>query len=82
VWPEVLSKITECSIENYSIFFKDNMLFSYFEYYGVNAEDDWTEMAAGPKSQEWWAVMMPMQGTTRLARGRGVVGHHGGSLSS
>jgi L-rhamnose mutarotase len=61
VWPEVLKKITECNIKNYSIFFKDNMLFSYFEYYGVNAEDDWAKMAADRKTQEWWAIMMPMQ---------------------
>jgi L-rhamnose mutarotase len=61
VWPEVLKKITECNIKNYTIFFKDNMLFSYLEYHGVKAEDDWAKMAADPKTQEWWAVMMPMQ---------------------
>jgi len=61
VWPEVLKKITECNIKNYSIFFKDDMLFSYFEYYGNKAEEDWARMAADPKTQQWWAVMMPMQ---------------------
>jgi L-rhamnose mutarotase len=61
VWPDVLKKITECNIRNYSIFFKDNMLFSYFEYHGNKMEDDWAKMAADPKTQEWWAVMKPMQ---------------------
>jgi L-rhamnose mutarotase len=32
VWPEVLQKIRECKIANYSIYFKDNILFRYFEY--------------------------------------------------
>jgi L-rhamnose mutarotase len=70
VWPEVLKKITECNIKNYSIFFKDNMLFSYFEYYGSKVEEDWAKMAADPKTQEWWAVMMPMQ-EPLASRGQG-----------
>jgi L-rhamnose mutarotase len=61
VWPEVLKKIAECNIKNYSIFFKDNVLFGYLEYHGTNAEDDWAKMAADSKTQEWWAIMMPMQ---------------------
>jgi L-rhamnose mutarotase len=61
VWHEVLKKITECNIKNYSIYFKDGVLFSYFEYHGNNVEEDWAKMAADPKTQEWWAIMMPMQ---------------------
>jgi L-rhamnose mutarotase len=61
VWPDVLKKITECNVKNYSIFFKDNMLFSYFEYYGNKWEEDCAKMAADPKTQEWWEVMKPMQ---------------------
>jgi len=30
-WPEILAKITECGIRNYSIYHKDGLLFSYFE---------------------------------------------------
>jgi L-rhamnose mutarotase len=26
-WPEVLEKVRECNIENYSIYLKDNILF-------------------------------------------------------
>jgi len=61
VWPEVLSKITECNIRNYSIFLRDGMLFSYFEYIGEDFKADMARMAADPKTQEWWIIMNPMQ---------------------
>lgn len=61
VWPEVLKKITECKIRNYSIFVKDNLLFAYFEYHGVDFEGDMAKMAEDPKTQEWWAVNKPLQ---------------------
>jgi hypothetical protein len=40
VWPEVLKMITECNIRNYSIYFKDDVLFSYFEYHGSDMKKD------------------------------------------
>lgn len=61
VWPEVLEKISDCNIRNYSIYLKDDLLFSYFEYHGNNLHADWERMAAHPKTQEWWAIMMPLQ---------------------
>lgn len=61
VWPEVLDMISRCNIRNYSIYLKDGLLFSYFEYHGADFEADMAKMAADPKTQEWWAVMMPMQ---------------------
>ena len=61
VWPEVLAMITACNIRNYSIYFKDGFLFSYFEYHGSDYAADMARMAADPKTQEWWAVMQPMQ---------------------
>ena len=61
VWPEVLEMIRACHIENYSIFLKDDMLFGYFEYHGADFQTDMARMAAHPKTQEWWAVMEPMQ---------------------
>lgn len=60
-WPEILEKITECNIRNYSIFLKDNLLFSYFEYHGSDFDADMEKMAADPKTLEWWAIMKPMQ---------------------
>ncbi len=61
VWPEVLKTITACNIRNYSIYQKDNLLFAYFEYVGKDYAGDMARMAADPKTQEWWAVMKPMQ---------------------
>lgn len=61
VWPEVLDMIRQCNIHNYSIFYKDGLLFAYFEYHGSDFEADMAKMAADPKTQEWWNVMMPMQ---------------------
>ena len=61
VWPDVLRTITACNIRNFSIFLKDDLLFAYMEYHGVNREADWAKMAADLKTQEWWAIMEPMQ---------------------
>jgi L-rhamnose mutarotase len=61
VWPEILEMITACNITNYSIFHKDSMLFAYFEYTGNDFAADMAKMAADPKTQEWWDIMMPMQ---------------------
>ena len=61
VWPEVLEMIRDCNIRNYSIYLHEGNLFSYFEYHGSDMEADWARMAAHPKTQEWWAIMKPMQ---------------------
>ena len=61
VWPEILDMIRQCNISNYSIFLKDHMLFAYFEYIGDDFDADMAKMAADPKTQEWWDIMMPMQ---------------------
>ena len=61
VWPEVLATITACNIRNYSIYHKDGQLFAYFEYVGTDFDVDMAKMAADPKTQEWWAIMKPMQ---------------------
>jgi len=61
VWPEVLDTIRRCNIRNYSIYYKDGYLFAYFEYHGHDFEADMARMAADPKTQEWWAIMKPLQ---------------------
>lgn len=61
VWPEVARTITACHIRNYSIFHRDGYLFAYFEYTGADYMADMERMAADPKTQEWWAIMKPMQ---------------------
>lgn len=61
IWPEVADRIRECNIHNYSIFHKDGLLFAFFEYHGEDFAADMEKMAADPKTQEWWAIMKPMQ---------------------
>lgn len=61
VWPEVLAMIQACNIRNYSIFYKDNMLYSYYEYIGNDYEKDMQQMAADPVTQEWWKLCDPCQ---------------------
>ena len=60
-WPEVLAMIRACNIRNYSIYHKDGFLFSYFEYVGSDYEADMARMAADPRTQDWWAIMKPLQ---------------------
>jgi L-rhamnose mutarotase len=61
VWPGVLNTIAACNIHNYSIFLHNHMLFAYFEYHGSDFAADMAKMAADKATQEWWAIMNPMQ---------------------
>ncbi|MGG1553996.1 L-rhamnose mutarotase [Paenibacillus ferrarius] len=61
VWPGVLATIQRCNIRNYSIYYKDGYLFSYFEYIGENYEWDMETMAADPGTQQWWNLCKPCQ---------------------
>ena len=61
VWPEVLDTIRRCRIRNYTIHHHDGTLYAYFEYVGTDFQADMARMAADPKTQEWWAIMEPMQ---------------------
>lgn len=61
IWPRVLEVIRECNIRNYSIYLKDGMMFSYFEYHGTDFAADMAKMAADETTQQWWSVMQPLQ---------------------
>jgi L-rhamnose mutarotase len=61
VWPGVLAMIKKCNIENYSIYYKDGLLFSYFEYVGDDYAKDMQQMAADSVTQEWWKLCEPCQ---------------------
>ncbi len=63
VWPDVLVKIAECNIHNYTIYLREpeNLLFAHFEYHGKDWEADQALMAADPVTQEWWSLCMPCQ---------------------
>ena len=63
VWPDVLAQIKASHIANYSIFLREpeNLLLAYYEYTGSDHDADMAAMAADPRTQEWWALCMPMQ---------------------
>ena len=67
VWPGVLKMIYNCNIRNYSIYYRDGFLFSYFEYIGDNYEADMAEMAKDPETQRWWKETDPCQQTVDTA---------------
>ncbi len=60
-WPEINRIISECNIRNYSIYYKDGYLFSYFEYTGADFEADMAKMAENPVTQQWWKLTDPCQ---------------------
>ena len=53
VWPEILERITNCKIKNYSVFAYEDKLFSFFEYHGQNFETDTKKMRDNKKFEEW-----------------------------
>ncbi|ANE53482.1 hypothetical protein SY85_13610 [Flavisolibacter tropicus] len=64
-WPQVISKIKECNIQNYSIYLQkldeQYFLFSYFEYTGNDFQKDMSKMAADTVTQRWWRETDPCQ---------------------
>ncbi len=62
VWPEVLDKIRDCNIRNYSIFLHEPefLMFGYYEYHGQDHAADMNKMAEHAKTQEWWDLCKPM----------------------
>ena len=61
VWPGVLKIIRTCNIRNYSIYYRDGFLFSYYEYTGDYYDTDMAKMAADPETQRWWKETDPCQ---------------------
>ena len=63
VWPDVLARIAQSGIRNYSIFLREpeNLLFGYWEYHGSDFEADMQQIAADPQTQRWWALCAPCQ---------------------
>jgi len=58
-WPEVLKTITDCNLQNYSIFRHEDMVFSYFEYVGDDYDADMKKMEQDPITQQWWTHTKP-----------------------
>jgi len=64
-WPQVIKKLADCNIQNYSIYLQKieqrYWLFSYFEYTGNNFDADMQKMAADTTTQRWWRETDPCQ---------------------
>jgi len=60
-FPEVLERIHQSNISDYSIFLHDGILFSHMVYTGVNYESDMKAMGTDKSTQEWWKLTDPMQ---------------------
>lgn len=61
VWPAVEATLTRANIRNYTIFLRDELLFSYYEYVGTDHAADQALIAADPATQEWWTHTDPLQ---------------------
>lgn len=58
-WPEVNAMIKACNIQNYSIYYREGLMFSYFEYTGDDFEADMAKMAADETTRRWWEACTP-----------------------
>ena len=53
--------LKSCNIQNFSIYYKDGYLYSYFEYTGDDYEKDVDRMKADPETLRWWKETDPCQ---------------------
>jgi L-rhamnose mutarotase len=60
-FPGVLKRIYDSNIRNYSIYLRDGILFSYYEYIGQKYEEDMQKIGKDKTTQEWWTLTDPMQ---------------------
>lgn len=67
-WPEIDSMLKVCNIQNYSIYYRDGLLFSYLEYTGEDFEADMEKMAADSLTNVWWALTDPCQEPVESAK--------------
>ena len=61
MWPEIRAAMSDCHVQNYSIFRHAGMLFGYFEYTGDDFAADMARLNDEPKMREWWTLTGPMQ---------------------
>ena len=61
VWSGVLAALDRAHIGNYSIFLRDGLLFSYYEYSGQDHAADTAVLAADPATRRWWTLTDPCQ---------------------
>jgi L-rhamnose mutarotase len=60
-FPDVLKRIRDSNLRNYSIFLREGMLFTFFEYVGDDYKRDMDLIAADATTRDWWKLTDPMQ---------------------
>ncbi|MEN6454682.1 MAG: L-rhamnose mutarotase [Prolixibacteraceae bacterium] len=50
-WPEVKNAIRECNLQNFSIYYRDGYLFSYYQYVGDDYDADMKKLEE--LTREW-----------------------------
>jgi L-rhamnose mutarotase len=60
-FPGVLAQIRRANIRDYSIFLRDGILFSYYEYVGNDFTRDMAGIGEDETTREWWKLTDPMQ---------------------
>ena len=60
-WPGILEMIRQCNIRNYTIFLRDGVSFTFYEYVGTDHESDMALKVADPTTQAWWKVTDPYE---------------------
>lgn len=68
VWESVLAQISKSNIRNYSIFHRDGLLFSYYEYIGTDHDTDMAMMAEDAATRAWWELTNPCQEPVESAK--------------
>ncbi|MBP3361523.1 MAG: L-rhamnose mutarotase [Clostridia bacterium] len=61
IWPEVAEALKKANIRNYSIYYKDGLLFSYYEYIGTDFENDMRIMDENETVKKWQEIMNTVQ---------------------
>jgi len=61
IWPIIVEKIYNANIRNFSIFYRDNYLFKYFEYIGDDFEADMEKLNNDSENLKWLACTDPCQ---------------------
>lgn len=60
-WPDVLAALKRAHVQNYSIFLRDGLLFSYMEYTGDDYAADMAAIGQDEATRRWWRLTDPCQ---------------------
>jgi L-rhamnose mutarotase len=67
-WPEVLERLSRYGVLNFSIFLRDNQLFSYLEYAGADYKSEMAALAADDVMRRWLQLTDACQQPVATAR--------------